>query len=216
MNIVLAASFFDLGHLLHLAARSAQYLFPFLAQIAWPVITLIVVYLFRPAIGAFINRLFSFKAHGFEVQAGATGEVMAISALENDLGPLLPTGSWSHQVEADINRAVIDANKFSDVYFFSHDLLLCYFSLTTDGDPEMITHTLTCAVDHIEKFGLRGTIFDNALKKILADAHKTDAAGWTPKRRRQESRKLWLIARTIGDGLEKLQLARHASGVATQ
>jgi hypothetical protein len=196
---------------MHFAARSAHYLTPVIGQLVWPSVVIYFLWRFRHAIGALINSSFHFKGGGIEILADRTGDLLAANALENDLGPLTPGGNWAHQVQAEIEQGNIDPQKFSDIYYFSHDLLLSYFVLILEGEPEVIVHTLTCAVVHLENLGLKGTLFDKGLLKILEDAKRTDAAGWTPKLRRQESRKLWIIARTIGDGLERLQRTRGTS-----
>jgi hypothetical protein len=203
MNACFPSCLSDSSYLLHLFARAGDYLFPFLGHLVWPAIVLFFGWYFRNAIGALINRAFSMKAFGVELLAGSTGDLLAARAFEEDVGPFTPPGSWSHQIEASKAQFQFDPQKAGNIYFFSHDLMLCYCALITMADSGMINHTLTCAVDHVQRFGLKDTIIHKALAKMHDNALSTKEADWTPQRRRQEARKLWLIARTVGNLLEQ-------------
>jgi len=192
---------------LHILARVGDYALPLLAMTAWPVVVLSFAWYFRNALGALINRAFSVKALGVELLAGSTADIFAARAFEEDVGQFMPEGSWSHQVEATKNEIRLDANRAVNIYFFSHDIMLCYCALITMAEASTIVHTLNCAVDHVQRFGLKDTIFHRALAKMLVDARETKEADWTPQRRRQEARKLWLIARTVGNLFEQASLS---------
>jgi hypothetical protein len=145
-------SFFASTDLLHLASRTCDHLAPFLGSIAWPLITLAIVWWFRKELVALIRRVTRIGAPGIDVFLEAMGDYSAQlsptqSALDNDVGIFLPEGSPLHQVEGSESSFQIDAKKAGYVYFGSHDLMLCYFALISEGEKEMIVHTLTCAVD---------------------------------------------------------------------
>jgi hypothetical protein len=202
MNTCLAALFFGSVDLLHLAARAADYLLPFIGQIFWALVALFLVLYFRHAIGALINRVFSLKALGIELLTGSMDDVLAARALGEDVGQFTPEGSWSHQVQASKDTIQFLPEKAGNIYFFSHDTMVCYCALITGSDSALINHTLSCVVYHVERFGLKDTVFHMALAKMLNEARNTKEADWTQQRRRREARKLWLIARNVGDLLE--------------
>ena len=188
---------------LHFAARVCDHLLPYVGILTWPAVVVFFGWYFRNIVGALVNRAFSMKLLGVEILAGSADDILAAHAMEDDAGPFTPTGSWSHQIEASRSTIRFEPRNASNIYYFSHDLMLCYCALITGADPSLINHTLNCVVDHVQKFGLKDTIFHNALAKMRQNALDTKEIDWTPQHRRKEARKLWLIARSVGGLLEQ-------------
>jgi len=186
---------------LHAAARSVTLLTP----IAWPIVALVAILIFRKQLARLLNRLKGAKGYGVEVVTLSVDETRGLAAeFANSVRDFMPSGNWAAGQPAKQNAPIhIGPKKSENFYFFSHDLMLCYTALLTGAEPDIIVHTLRSAIAHLEQIA-PNTPYQKGLLRILKDAERTSDADWTEKRRAQEARKVWLISRSFGDVIQRI------------
>jgi hypothetical protein len=184
---------FSISWFLHFAARVVSLLTP----IAWPATVFIIVLLFRKQIALLISKLKGAKGFGVEV---VTLDAASLSdEFTRNVRDFMPSGNWLTGQDGKPGATFhFGPKKAENFYFFSHDLMLCYAALLTGAESDVIVHTLRSAIAHVEKIA-PGTPHHQGLVRLLKEAENTSEVDWTDKRRRQDARKIWLIARSFGD-----------------
>jgi hypothetical protein len=185
----------------HAAARSVTLLTP----IAWPIVVIMVVLLFRKQLSILLGRLKGAKGYGVEVVTCDVYETHELAAeFTNNVRDFLPSGNWTEGLQGEQRWIIqLGPEKAENFYFFSHNLMLCYTALLTGADSEIIIHTLRSAITHIEKFA-KDSPYHLGLVVLLKQAEKNTEADWTEKRRRLNARKIWLISRNLGDKIQQI------------
>lgn len=183
-----------------------------LSPIAWPVVILVIALLFRKPLTVLISRLKGVKGYGLDVVTQDVDDTRGLAAeFIVTIRDVMPSGNWSDGPSGSPAAQIeIGAGTAQNIYFFSHDIMLCYCALITGAESAIILHTLRSAIAHIEKFA-PGSKYDTGLRKLLQEAERCSESDWTEKRRRQDARKLWLISRHLGDRVQQLSKAAEAS-----
>lgn len=178
-----------------------------LTPIAWPVVVIAVVLLFRKQLSNLLGKLKGAKGFGLEVLTLDVDETQGLAAeFRNNVRDFLPSGNWTTGQPIKPGATIhLGPKRAENFYFFSHDLMLCYTSLLTGAESEIIVHTLRSAIAHIEKFA-PDTPHHQGLLQLFKQVEKCSEADWTEKRRRQDARKIWLISRNLGDIIQRISL----------
>ncbi len=176
-----------------------------LTPVAWPFVVLLIVLVFRRPLAVLITKLRGAKGFGVEVVTLDAAETQGLAAeFTSNVRDFMPSGNWMAGQQSKPGATIhLGPKRAENFYFFSHDLMLCYAALLTGAESEIIVHTLRSAIAHIEKFA-PDTPHHQALLRLLKEAEKTSDVDWTEKRRRTDARKIWLIARNLGDIVQQI------------
>lgn len=176
-----------------------------LGPLAWPIVAIWVAFLFRKQISNVLGKLKGAKGFGLEVLTLDVDETRGlVSEFRSNVRDFLPKGDWTGGQPSKQGATIhLGPKRAENYYFFSHDLMLCYASLLTGAEKEFIIHTLESAIAHIQTFAPE-TPHHLGLVRLLGDAKKTAEADWTEERRRQDARKIWHIARNLGDIVQRM------------
>ncbi|HXJ59252.1 MAG TPA: hypothetical protein VNU68_21550 [Verrucomicrobiae bacterium] len=174
---------------------------------------LAIAYMFRPPLSMLISRLTGFKGFGVDIvtrDVDAQIEVQQAKRLfDNDVSGLMPQAQDAS--EPSLMNIDTSPEKAGSLYFFSHDLMLCYCALITGASSDVIHHTLNSAIAHLERIG-PGTTYEHRLKKLLREVATRNEADWTEGRRREAAQLVWRMARTVGSFIEGSAAAKRRQG----
>lgn len=191
---------FSLTWFLHVVARAISLLTP----VTWPLVVLIVVLLFRKQLAILIVKLKELNFGGQVLTFDVTETQGLAAEFVSNVRDFMPSSNWKADDKIELGTTIyLGPKRAENFYFFSHDLMLCYAALLTGAESEIILHTLRSAIAHIEKIAPE-TPHHKGLLRLLKEAESASEADWTEKRRRTDARKIWLIARSLGDIIQRI------------
>lgn len=125
------------------------------------------------------------------------------------IAPMIPeksvmAGAPAPGTAITVNRAAL-LGKPGSVYYFAHDLMLCYIAATDNSPLGIIIHTAKQARHHLGQIGFGDTPFMAQLSGFIKESEAGGEALWTQEYRKAAAADLWRISRTVGDIIVQMQ-----------
>jgi len=180
---------------------TADNLISLVDALAWPLLTLVLVCIFKEDISDLLKRIQKAKYPGGEATFGY-GEAPIDKATE------LPSAEVKAEPVPKPEQPKENAIKWrnsGNLFWLGHDLVWTIDVLLRGGPRQHIVHGLRQSLHHLRSLGFVGTPIESRLGRLKANAESSLEKDWTPPQRSDYTQELASVVRAIGDLAEANQ-----------
>ena len=92
----------------------------------------------------------------------------------------------------------------TSVFYFSHDVMLCFAALLLGGSRQLVFHTANMARTHLSRIGFAATPLVKLLEEIMVEFNPSVDAVINEERRSQVAAEVFRLSRTVGLLIEQI------------
>jgi len=165
-----------------------------LAAIAWPLVVLVTLFVFKKKIDGLIDRLQQATLPG--------GAGLAFGQAAIDKAAQQPSLKAKTQSVLEAEQPKADLIKWDNpgnLFWASHDLMLTIDRLLRGSHKDQIVYTLQQSLWHVRSLGFKGSPIEYKLAQLTARAAATLPTDWTNQLRDNYAAELETIKNAIGD-----------------
>jgi hypothetical protein len=170
-----------------------------LSALAWPLVAVLAIIIFRHSIRQLLQRLKEAKFWGTSGPSIAFGESPADKPSPSQSGSAAASPG-----EQELSSR-IDKTKPANLFWLGNDLMELFDALLRGGDRNTIVLMLRQANHHLKSVGLDGSPLQQRLLRLFQEAEKSLITDWNNQRRTDYAQEIRSIVREFGNIVEASQ-----------